>query len=329
MLFKMSRFQLIAYSVLGVIGVIQALMGGALADEVMGALVVNAVNLSAMYRGFKTAFQGAFAGAKPVWPKIATLVPSTARGEDYGWLGAFPQLREWVGDRHCKSLQAFGYTIQNKKFESTIAIGRDDIEDDRYGVFATLFSEMGYAAATHPDSLVVPLLAAGRTTLCYDGQYFFDSDHPVGTGVKGNWGGGAGTAWYLLDVSRPLKPLIFQERRAYDLRSMNNLDDESVFMRDEFRYGVDARCNAGFGLWQMAYGSQQPLNEAGFEAACVAMASMTDDEGRPLGVKGNLLVVPPSLELSALKLLKNQKLDGGGDNPYFGRAEILVSPWLT
>lgn len=328
MLFKPSRFQIVASGVLTILAIGQAFAGEGIQPEVIGALVINAVNIAAVYNGFKTLFKNAFAGHTPQWSRIATLVPSTTKTENYGWLSSWPKLREWLGDRQVKSLQAFGYSVTNKKFESSIAVPRDDIEDETYGVFGNLFAEMGYAAATHPDELVFPMLAAGNSTVCYDGQNFFDIDHPVGAGVVSNWGGGSGTAWYLLDTSRPLKPLIFQKRRDYELKAMNSLEDESVFMRDEYRYGVDARCNAGYGLWQLAYGSKQSLDETNFEAACLALATMKDDEGRPLGVRGNLLVVPPSLELSAWKLVKSQTLANGAENPYFGRAEVLVSPWL-
>lgn len=328
-LFRPGRVQLGLTFALAAVACIQIVAGPGFSPEVASALVVNSVNLSAIYQGFKTAFKGAFGAVAPDWAKVATLVPSTTKTENYGWLGAWPQLREWIGDRAVKSLQAFGYSITNKKFESSIGVPRDDIEDDTYGVFSTLFADMGYAAATHPDALVFGALASGSTSLCYDGQYFFDTDHPVGNGVVSNWGGGAGTAWYLLETRRPMKPIIFQKRREYDLKAMTAMDDENVFMRDEYRYGVDARCNVGYGLWQMAYGSKQTLDETGFEAACVALGTMKDDEGRPLGIKGNLLVVPPSLEKAALKLVKAATLANGAENPYFGRAEVLVSPYLA
>lgn len=328
MLIKPSHLHLGLTAALMLVAAAQAMAGEAFAAGVLGALVINASNLAAIYQGFKTTFKSAFAGATPDWSKIATVVPSTTATENYGWLAAWPQLREWIGDRQIKSLQAYGYSITNRKFESSIGVPRDAIDDDTYGVFGNLFAEMGYAAATHPDSLVFSLLAAGPSTLCYDGQYFFDTDHPVGAGVVSNWGGGAGAAWYFLETRRPLKPLIFQMRREYDLKAMTSMEDEGVFMRDEYRYGVDARCNVGYGLWQMAYGSKQTLDEAGFEAACVALATMKDDEGRPLGIKGNLLVVPPALEKAALKLVKSQYLASGADNPYYNRAEVLVSAYL-
>lgn len=295
----------------------------------LGGMIVNRENLNTVYTGFKTAFSQAFAGVAPSWGQIATLVPSATKTEDYAWLGQWPKLREWIGDRHIKNLQASGYQLTNKKFESSVGVPRDDIEDDTYGVLTPLFSEMGYAAATHPDELVFELLAAGHTTPCYDGQYFFDTDHPVGDGVVSNNLGGAGTPWYLLDNSRPLKPLIFQRRRDYALKAMTDEKDEAVFMRDEYRYGVDARCNVGFGFWQMAMRSAQALDETSYEAARVALMNMKSDEGRPLGVKPALLIVPPSLESAALKLVQAEANAAGASNIYRNTAQVLVCPWLS
>lgn len=66
---------------------------------------------------------------------------------------------------------------------------------------------------------------------------------------------GNATAWYLLDISKPVKPLIFQQRKKPQFVSMTKETDESVFNNKKYKYGVDSRDNAGFGLWQLAYGS--------------------------------------------------------------------------
>lgn len=295
----------------------------------LGGMIVNRDNLNAMYNGFKTAYANAFAGVQTAWPKIATPVPSTAKTENYGWLGEFPQLREWIGDRQVKSIAASGYAVTNKKFESTIGVPRDDIEDDSYGVLTPLFAQMGYAAATHPDSLIWAQLAAGFTTPCFDGQYFFDVDHPVGAGVVSNYDStGGGNPWYLLDTSRPLKPLIFQKRRDYALKAMTDINDEAVFMRDEYRYGVDARANVGYGFWQMAYASKNTLNGANFDAAVAIMQGFKSDEGRPLGISPNLLVVGPSNRAAGRGLIEAETLATGASNTNFKAVELLVCPWL-
>ncbi len=66
---------------------------------------------------------------------------------------------------------------------------------------------------------------------------------------------GNDTAWYLLCTKKSLKPLIFQERKAPKFTSLTNENDENVFFNKQYIYGVDARANAGYGFWQMAYGS--------------------------------------------------------------------------
>lgn len=59
-------------------------------------------------------------------------------------------------------------------------------------------------------------------------------------------------AWYLFDTTKPIKPLILQINKKITFTAMDRPDDESVFMRAEFRYGVDGEHNAGYGLWQLA-----------------------------------------------------------------------------
>lgn len=293
-------------------------------------MIINQSNLNDLFTGFKAAFNTGFRGATPQWQNIATLVPSTTKQEHYAWLGQFPRLREWVGDRQFKNLASHDYSIKNKKFESTVAVPRDDLEDDSFGVYTPMMQEMGYAAATHPDELVYALLAAGFTTTGYDGQYFFDSDHPVaGASVANLAASGAGNPWFLLDTSRPLKPLIFQRRRDYALKTMNAADDEAVFMRDEYRYGVDARANVGFGFWQQAYASKDTLSGTNFDAAVAAMMAFKSDEDRPLGIKPNLLVVGPSNRSAARGVVAVPTLTGGAANPNYQAAELLVVPWLA
>ena len=72
---------------------------------------------------------------------------------------------------------------------------------------------MGNNARRHPDELVFGLLKTGFSTNCYDGQNYFDTDHPV-IGSDGavksvaNTDGGSGAPWFLLDVSRGVRPII-------------------------------------------------------------------------------------------------------------------------
>lgn len=292
-------------------------------------MLINAANLGELFRGFKTNFLEGSGMVTPEWQKIATLVTERALEVKYSWLAALPGLRQWIGERHVKSLALHDYTVKNVPFEMTIAVMREHIEFDRYGQFAPAMREMGYEAAIHPDRLVFDLLAAGFASECYDEQYFFDADHPVGNGVVSNMQAGAGAPWFLLDTTRPVKPFLFQKARDYDFQSMTSPTDERVFMSREFRYGVDAFVNAGYGLWQLAFGSKAALSTANFDAAMAAMMAQKNDEGRPIGVRPNLLVVGPSNRAAALEAVKVARQAGGADNKNFNAVDVLVTPYLT
>lgn len=302
--------------------------------------IITPALIKGLSTGFQKHFQDGLESAPSEYSKIATVVQSTTASNTYGWLGQFPNFREWIGDRVINDMAAHGYSITNKLWESTVGVKRTDIEDDNIGIYAPLFNEAGRASAALPDELVFDLLNKGASTLCYDGQNFFDTDHPVYPTVDGKGtpetvsniyapASDPGAAWFLLDTSRAIKPVIYQERVKPDFTAMTDADDESVFMSDEYRYGVRARSNVGFGFWQMAAMSTEPLTAENFEKVFDAMRSQKADGGRPLNIRPTLLVVPTNLRAAAKKVVGTALLPGGGDNPNYGLVEILDVAWLN
>ena len=297
-------------------------------------MLVNAENLNGLRVGFKTTFQSGLAMASTMHTQVATIVPSSLKTQKYGWLGKFPSVREWIGPRVVHSLEQHDYSITEKPWELTIGVDRDDIETDNLGIYSPMFSEMGESTGAKWDLLVYELLKAGFSTPCYDGQNFFDAEHPV-LGADGavqlvsNTGGGSGTPWFLLCTNKTLKPIILQKRRDFEFVAKDRLTDDTVFNNKEFQYGADARGNVGFGFWQQAYGSKQTLNAAAYAAGRAALSGMKGDHGRPLGLMPNLLVVPPSLESAGRKILNSEYASGGETNEWKGTAELLVCPWLA
>ncbi len=296
-------------------------------------MIVNTATLDLVYRGWQAKFNDAYIAAPSHFADVAMVVNSTTTEENYAWLGSFPQLREWIGPRQIKNLSAHGFKIVNRVFESAISIPRVRIEDDQIGIFTPALTEIGRVTAQHPDELIFGLLANGLTSTCYDGQSFFDTDHPVfnadGTvGLTSNMQEGAGPAWFLLDTSRGVRPMIWQQRLAPEFVAVTRSEDEGVFLNDEYRYGVRARANALFGLWQLAFASKAALNATNYAAARAAMASVTADGGRKLGITPTHLVVPPELESDALHLLNTEIKDGGGSNPWKGTAKLIITPFL-
>jgi len=290
-------------------------------------MIVNQQTLQGIYVNFKTIFNKALEDTKTYWEQVATRVPSTSKSNDYKWLGALPTLREWIGERQVKNISAFSYEIVNKAFEATVAVNRDDIEDDNIGVYKPVIQQLAVAAKQHPDELVFTLLKEGFTRKCFDGKPFFSDSHKIGKQTYSNMQAGDGPAWFLLDTTKPVKPLIMQFRRQPEFVALDSPNDTNVFMRKEFLYGVDYRGNAGYGFWMQAFGSKAELNADNFKAARKAMESIKNEHGVPLRITPNLLVVGPSNRDAAEVLLKSRQIEGS-TNVLYQAAELLVVPYL-
>jgi phage major head subunit gpT-like protein len=297
-------------------------------------MIITSPSLDALRVGFETHFRTGLGSVAPMRDRVAMTVPSTTLETRYGWLKDLAGMREWIGPRQVDNFAENAYSIINRHFEKTVAVDRNDIEDDNLGQYALRFQMLGEATAAFPEQLVWDTLKAGFATNCFDGQFFFDTDHPIvaadGTETTyANTDGGAGTPWYLLCTTRVVKPVIFQERKKAEFVSLDRIDDHSVFHNRKFTYGSDLRCAGGFGFPQLAWGSRQTLDAARYEAARSAMMAMKGDGGRPLGIVPNLLVVPPSLEGAARRIVVNELTTGGQTNEWAGTAEVLVVPWLA
>ena len=291
-------------------------------------MIIDKTGLTYLNRMYSAAYNKGFKRTETNWEKVASLQPSSSAVNDYTWLEGFPQLQEWIGDRVVKNLVERGYSIVNKDYEGTVEVPRNKILDDQYGQYSVRFEDMGYAAKRHPDELVFDLLGSAFSTLCYDGQYMVDTDHPVAGGTVSNDGGGSGAKWFLLDTRRPLKPLVYQKRQDYNLVTPNAVIEAELFHRKKFIYGCDGRGNVGFGFWQQMWGSQDTLNATNFDAAVAAMMLFESEEGRTLGISPNILVVGPSNRALARALIENEKTASGATNTNYKEVDLLVVPEL-
>jgi phage major head subunit gpT-like protein len=297
-------------------------------------MLINKDTISNVFISLKTSFNNAFSAAPSVWQKIAMKVPSSTGQNDYVWLSVFPKMRQWLGDKVVKALEAYKYTIPNKDWEATVEVDRNDIEDDNLGIYGPQAQMAGQSAAQLPDEIVMELVNGGFNNACFDGQYFFDTDHPVAGASVSNkltvalsaasqaaatasYGAArttmrkfkdeegrplnvnpsillvppaleavalaivnndrltdgeaniyrgtaevvvdarltSDTAWFLLDTSKPVKPFIYQERKAPVFVEQTSAENDDVFMRKKFKFGAEARAAGGYGFWQLALGS--------------------------------------------------------------------------
>jgi phage major head subunit gpT-like protein len=64
------------------------------------------------------------------------------------------------------------------------------------------------------------------------------------------------TAWFLHCTSMPVKPFVYQERKAPVFVEQTDAETDNVFMRKKFRFGAEARAAGGYAFWQMSYGNK-------------------------------------------------------------------------
>lgn len=141
-------------------------------------MIISNASLSALRTTFSLIFGDGYQKTAPWWPKMATEVPSTSKSNTYGWVAQALKLREWIGPRIAMNLTERGQVIENKPFEGTVEVDRDDLEDDNLGLYsALLIPQLAEATKKHPDELIADLLAANP--LCFDGKALFAADHPT------------------------------------------------------------------------------------------------------------------------------------------------------
>ena len=150
-------------------------------------MVITQATLNALRRTFDRLFQTGIQSAASEWKKVATRVPSGSAQNIYGWLMKFPQMREWPkgSRRQLRDIAEKAYALANRKFESTVPVEREDIEDDNLGLYRPLVEATGQEALDHVDRGVFGVLDNGYRTTCFDGKAFFAADHPRYTKVDG------------------------------------------------------------------------------------------------------------------------------------------------
>lgn len=221
--------------------------------------------LRAINKQFRSLYDEAYQGGPALVPNFAMRTTATTAEGVYGWLGAVPSMREWIGDAVINNLRAHEYSIPNKEFELTVGVDRVDIERDNLGVYSPMVQAIGASARQHPDQLLADRLLGGFTQKGYTGKNFFDLNHePVVGGTK------------------------FSNKGT------------------------------------------KKLSTANYETARQNIKSRLNSAGRPMNLgKDLVLIVSPTYEATARKILVADKVGGGDDNVNKGTARLEVWPLLA
>lgn len=240
---------------------------------------VDSATLDSLRTEFEGNFDTAYKGTDAWHEKVATTIPSSTKSNTYGWAAIQTALREWVGARVAQNLSEHDYVLRNKKYEGTIELDREDIEDDNLGIFSKVtVPGLARAAAKWPDRLLKTMLQlnAGAGPIAFDGKNLFADDHPCFDA--------GGTVYDNLNLATE-------------------------------------------------------LDQAGVASAYAKMTSYIGEDGNPLEVTPNLLIVPPQLRRRAQVVMQSTTYALPGsiatvgsatvDNALRGWMEVLVIPELA
>ena len=150
-------------------------------------MAIDIASAQVKLRDLTAKFDNRVAAATPFYPTVCYDASSVRTSEKYGWIGNMPGMREWLGGRQFSELRAANFVLENKHWESSLLIKKTDLADDNLGQYGPVLEQLGIEAAHHPDELWFSVLEQGASSTCFDGQYFFDTDHAWGnSGTQSN-----------------------------------------------------------------------------------------------------------------------------------------------
>ncbi len=97
--------------------------------------------------------------------------------ETYAWMGMVPSMVAKQGEKKFSQLRDVAWTVKNVEYQGGIVIPKKHIMYDKTDQVMIRVNELADRTNDHWWSLVAPLIINAETTPCYDGQYFFDTDH--------------------------------------------------------------------------------------------------------------------------------------------------------
>lgn len=152
-------------------------------------MIVTADVLAFTLAGLKTDFDAAYQAVQESakWQLIASEIPTTLPIQNYGFLGRGAVMEERIDEDREQEVLSKSYSVADKIYAGKMVIERRTLEDDQYGLLKIRVGQLAQEPTRHWNQLAYEGIAAGFTSLCYDGQYFFDTDHSEGSsGTQSN-----------------------------------------------------------------------------------------------------------------------------------------------
>lgn len=130
--------------------------------------------------GARTGFLNALKQPNMPWQRIASTLNMDAKSIDLVDLGAAPMPTQDLGGGPAKDFIEKTLTVKSTPWNLTVWISYNAVQDDQTNTLDQRVRGAGVNFQKHLNNRVFTVLDGGDAAtygLCYDGQYFFDSDH--------------------------------------------------------------------------------------------------------------------------------------------------------
>ncbi len=147
----------------------------------MSATMLDRAKVEAAFVVFSTVFDMKLKNTPVIYDRIATVIPGVSERVEFKWLGTFPSMKRWVGDRALQKLRGESQTLTTEWWANGIEVDVDDLNNEaKLGMIPKRINQMATAAARRMDDQVAQYYVngfSGTLGLTYDGQFLFDTDH--------------------------------------------------------------------------------------------------------------------------------------------------------
>lgn len=134
------------------------------------------------------------------YQQLALRITSTRDMENHRFLGSAPALRLWGEGRVAQGLRSERYDVKNQKYEASIEVDRDELDDEQTNQIRPRIQQLSARAAQHKDDLISQLMILGGSVdstgtvynggtvigNSYDGVSFFNTAHVSGSSGSQN-----------------------------------------------------------------------------------------------------------------------------------------------
>lgn len=146
--------------------------------------VVTSDLLAALFTNYRLIYEETFLAAmiEKYYPRIAMEVTSETLNETYNFFGSVPEPQQWTDTRQEQNIYPYNFTIQALDWELTIAVDRNEIQDNRLNMTTPRIQQLGAAFPAFVEKKIVQALVNGAVSgnNSYDGVTFYNASHVIG-----------------------------------------------------------------------------------------------------------------------------------------------------